>query len=537
MGGIVGSLRRDAHGPDRALLVRQTELLTARGPDEGAVYLDERFALGHRRLDTEGRAHQPRWDREERVGLVVDGVLDNADEIGATLVEQGHARATDTAGVMLAAYREWGDKCFERFAGAFALALVDRRSGHLLLARDPLGAKPLYFHADARRVAFASEVRALLADPAVPKVLDPEAVAGWFGHGHPLESAPSATLVRDVRSVSAGEVMVFDSNGARSRRYWSPGVVVSADEDRLGRLRTRFEACAVAPPEPSVVALSGGRWSSAIASWRQQHRGQTRSFTQPGWDPDDRREALRLVQEHRLEHREGELQTEAQVARRALVGMDLPVADPGFVCELSAFEGIHHVWPGDDRILVGHAVPGALPALVAVQSSTGLVSDLDVLARRAPLPSLSTRLQTELLRVDRLAVAASRTVDAVFAKPTLVETVLSVGGHVETQRLVRGIIPARIEKRAARRGRPPLAAWMRGPANRWLEGLLFGRPGGTAGMLDTGRIRRWWYEHQLGVRDRSETLWRCVVFEHWCRWVLDGETSWNERRRHRRRAG
>lgn len=531
MGGIVGSLRRDVNAPDRGLLVKQTEWLTSRGPDEGAVYLDERFSLGHRRLDVEGRGHQPHWDGEGRIGVVVDGFVDDTRGLCERLRSQGHAVTEDTASVVIAAYREWGDRAVERLTGAFAFALVDRHAAQLVLARDRLGVRPLYFHADARRVVFASEMRALLADPAVPKVLDPKGVAAWFAWG------VGGRLVRDVQAVPAGEVLVFDAHGARGRRYWSPGAVTSAEEDAFTRLRARFEQCAVAPPEPSVVALSGGRWSSALASWRRQDRGLVRSFTQPGWDGEDRRESRRLAHELQLEHREGELDVSPHGARRALVNMDLPIADPSFVGEHVAFEQLANQWPGAEVILVGHAVPGAPASLGIPARPSGLLRDIDALVQEAPAPTVRARLEADLERVDRLAVAAGRPVRAPFADPSLIETMAGYKAPLDVERLVRGVVPTRVEKRGPRRPEPPLSGWMRGPANKWLETLFFERPGGASGLVDTGRVRRWWYEHQLGLRDRASRLWRVAVFEHWCRYVMDGETTWTERRRRRRRTG
>lgn len=548
MGGIVGVFRRGGASVDRALLVKQTELLAHRGPDDGAVYLEGPFALGHRRSDTEGRGHQPHWDGEGRVAVIIDGELEDLSGLKATLESRGHrVPGTDPAAVVLAAYREWGDGAVERLSGAFALAILDRQARHLLLARDRLGQRPLYFHVDARRFVFASELQALLVDPGVPRLLEPALVADWFQTGFVRE--PGA-LLQEVRAVGPGETLFVDEERVRIRRYWKPAPVASAVERAADHLRERFDAAANRPSGQPWVAFSGGRVSSALAQWRRRQGNRVRTFTVPGLGPQDGQDSLRLADELELDHSEAPFDLEpVAVLRSALEAMDLPIADAAFIGHVAWARSAGAVLPEGDSLLSGlggrYLLEGALSASLRPSSfgSSGLIPaffrGLEVETSKAEAASKVSVLASRDLRVaDRLTDVAGRPIDLVFVRPDLVESVLSVArAGVHWGQLTRSVLPSRINAQPGRDPTPPLAEWMRGAVNRVVEGYLFDRPGGASGLLDTPKIRRWWYEHQLGLFDRSHALWRLLVFEYWYRVAIEGENPMPERRRRRRRRG
>ena len=116
-------------------------------------------------------------------------------------------------------YRAWGSALFARLEGMFAIALWDRRSRNLVLARDGAGIKPLYYSAQSGTVRFASEVKALLADPAQPRRVDPDTLATFLTLGY---TGPTSSLLDGVRQVSPGTIITFDGPSAREFRYWQP---------------------------------------------------------------------------------------------------------------------------------------------------------------------------------------------------------------------------------------------------------------------------------------------------------------------------
>ena len=159
-------------GPLEAQLRRSVATLTHRGPDAGGFYVSPGIALGHRRLsiiDLEG-GKQPMFNEDGTKAVVFNGEIYNFPELRDELLAKGHRFATrsDTE-TILHAYEEWGEACVERMAGMFAFAVWDEREKTLFLARDRLGIKPLFIADYGGKFYFASEIKAILADPAFPQ--------------------------------------------------------------------------------------------------------------------------------------------------------------------------------------------------------------------------------------------------------------------------------------------------------------------------------------------------------------------------------
>src|SRR5262249_21790596 len=156
------------------LLHRMRDTLRHRGPDDAGAWCSEDglVALAHRRLaiiDLSPAGRQPMADSSSRLQIVFNGEIYNYQEVRRELETRNHVfrTATDTE-VILEAYLEWGDDCLRRLNGMFALALYDRTRRRLLLARDRAGEKPLFYRHDKGTLVFASELKALLADPSCP---------------------------------------------------------------------------------------------------------------------------------------------------------------------------------------------------------------------------------------------------------------------------------------------------------------------------------------------------------------------------------
>nr|MBX2813481.1 hypothetical protein [Myxococcales bacterium] len=340
MGGIVGFFCRGGLSlPDRAQFVRQTELLTARGPDDdGSISIDPPYGLGSRRPLAEGITHQPLWDGERRVGVVLDGGFDNIQALRTMLRDRGHRTSLiDSASVLLAAYREWGDRCVDHLSGDFALAVVDRRAKVVLLAREALGRCPLYYYWDRDYFCFASEVQALLGDSAVSRVLEPNAVYRWFACGW---CEPDSCLLQGVHTVGPGEALVVDAERIRVRRYWTLGEVTTGhDGGALRQLRDELRHAALRHSS-AIVALSGGRISSFLAVLRKQQLGQARSFSLPGFNLEDRRECVRLTSEFDLANSEIGAADPRGVLEAALNSMDLPIGSLSYLGHVAWAEAL-----------------------------------------------------------------------------------------------------------------------------------------------------------------------------------------------------
>jgi len=220
MCGICGIVSTEAP-PDLGLLRRMMGRIGHRGPDGNGWFRDRYAALGHNRLaiiDPECGA-QPMCTEDENLWISFNGEVFNYVELGEELRQRGHTfrTASDTE-VIVHAWQEWGEGCFSRFNGQWALAIWDRREQRLVLSRDRLGVRPLYFTRTAGGLLFASEVKALFADPSVDRSLDPGGLDQTFTY---WSTVAPRTVFRGVEQLEPGHYAVFDRNGLRTAAYWS----------------------------------------------------------------------------------------------------------------------------------------------------------------------------------------------------------------------------------------------------------------------------------------------------------------------------
>ncbi|CAL9322089.1 N-acetylglutaminylglutamine amidotransferase [Streptomyces sp. SudanB182_2057] len=278
MCGLSGEMRFDGTRPDLAAVERMNDRLAARGPDGEGVWSHGAVALGHRRLkiiDLSERGAQPLTDTRQEITGVFNGCIYNYQELRAELTALGHRfRSTSDTEVLLAAYRQWGTACVDRFYGMFAFALVEHRTGRLVLGRDRLGIKPLYLAQTPGRLRFASSLPALLAAGGVDTSLDPAAVHQYLSW-HATVAAPR-TVLAGVRKLPPATVRVVEPDGTyQEHRYWQPsytrrpehaGMGVAEWRDAvLDALRTAVRRRMVADV-PVGVLLSGGLDSSLIVA-------------------------------------------------------------------------------------------------------------------------------------------------------------------------------------------------------------------------------------------------------------------------------
>lgn len=314
MCGIVGVYHFDRNRPvDRNLLVQQNDALAHRGPDDGGVYVADGVGLGHRRLSIIdlGGGHQPMWDVERRLAIVFNGEIYNYRELKEELEARGHrfASSSDTE-VILNAYREWGEACVDRFVGMFAFAIYDKVLRTLFCARDRLGKKPFYYYRDGERVIFASELKAILVDPTVPRILEPTAVMDYFAYGY----VPGpGSILRNITKLPAGHTLFLDGDRVVERQYWDVDFsrvddgdleqhasrLLEALEDAV-RLRLRSDV-------PLGAFLSGGVDSSMVVALmarqsEQAVRTHTIGFSEDGYD--ERAYARQTAEIYRAEHTE-----------------------------------------------------------------------------------------------------------------------------------------------------------------------------------------------------------------------------------------
>jgi len=283
--GIIGS-------DDKRLMTRMLSRLQHRGPDDSGI---ERFSplgdlgpavLGFQRLsiiDLSSAGRQPMANEDESVWVVFNGEIYNFLEIRVELETLGHVfrSRTDTE-VVVHAYEQWGAACVERFNGMFAFAVLDRTRGRVLLVRDRLGIKPLYYTLTNGRFLFASEAKALLESPDVARRMDLQALDEYLTLGYvPGER----TMFEKIFRLEPGHLLFYDGRTANAEPYWSiPAHSVSAENE--SDLGLQFHDLLVDAVRLQLISdvplgafLSGGLDSSAIVAIMARELGIERLKT------------------------------------------------------------------------------------------------------------------------------------------------------------------------------------------------------------------------------------------------------------------
>jgi asparagine synthase (glutamine-hydrolysing) len=274
MCGIAGKVSLRSGGAiDRALLKRMTDVIAYRGPDGEGHYFGDGVGLGHRRLSIIDLAAgaQPLSNETESVWIVFNGEIYNYLDLRKDLVGRGHVFKThsDTE-VIVHAYEEYGPECVNHFRGMFAFAIWDTEKKRLLLARDRVGIKPLYYYQGNGALIFGSEIKSILADPSVPRDINSNAVRKFLSFFYlPGEE----TLLKGVQKLPPGSFLLANSDGITIRPYWDLKFsddrwnmpFEAAVEELHDLVRTTVRDHMIADV-PVGVLLSGGMDSSAICS-------------------------------------------------------------------------------------------------------------------------------------------------------------------------------------------------------------------------------------------------------------------------------
>lgn len=325
---------------------RMADALRHRGPDDSGSWASEadpatgaRAAFGHRRLailDLSARGRQPMASSDGSVVVAYNGEIYNYRALRAELATLGHAFGTETdTEVLLAAYREWGEGTWERLVGMFAFALWDEARGALLLVRDRLGIKPLFYCLQGGRLLFASELGALRAHPRFSARIEASALESFLRFGY--VTGPQ-TIYEEVFRVLPGESVVWCAGGVVRERWWAPGrrPRPAAPEAALEEALLEAVRCRLVADVPLGAFLSGGIDSSAVvALMREVSPGPVRTFT-IGFHEQRYDEAAhaRAVAAHLgTEHRELRLEAReaVDVARELPALFDEPFADPSAI--------------------------------------------------------------------------------------------------------------------------------------------------------------------------------------------------------------
>jgi asparagine synthase (glutamine-hydrolysing) len=380
--GIVGAYYygRSAEPVSEALLVRMRETLRHRGPDDAGCWINpgRQVGLAHRRLsiiDLSDNGRQPLADEHGRIRLTFNGEIYNHPELRRELLEHGHRfRSRTDCEVIVHLYEEAGPACLDRLDGMFAFALWDEEKQQLLLARDPLGVKPLYYTCTGGVLLFASEIKALLVHPLVARDVDLESLYHYLT----FKTTPAPrTMFAGIRKLPAGHHLTCDRHGdLRVVSYWDPADRLDVDDGPIdlagaaARVRDLLEqavAKRAAADVPMGVFLSGGLDSSAILAILARSTSQPiHTFSAAVKDDPDGDElgyARQMAELFGTRHHEvviGSREVEDYLPR-LVETQDEPLADPVcvplfYLAERARQTGVFvvHVGEGSDEQFLGY---------------------------------------------------------------------------------------------------------------------------------------------------------------------------------------
>jgi asparagine synthase (glutamine-hydrolysing) len=415
MCGICGVFNFGTGEPaDPVALKRATDAMAHRGPDDEGFHLDGALGLGNRRLsiiDLPG-GHQPIANEDESVWITFNGEIYNYRDLRPDLLARGHQfRTNSDTETILHLYEEYGLCFLDHLRGMFAFAIWDSRQRRLLLARDRLGVKPLFYRLESGRLAFASELRTLRELLPRPPEIDPQSIYDFFGFRY--VPAPR-TFYRGVEKLLPGHFLVVDPMGVRSHAYWD----IPAEEETAKRpkdiaaevveqLREAVRLRLIADV-PLGVFLSGGTDSSAVVAFMAELGARPLRTFSVGFDepqyselPFARAVARRYATEHhelvvRPEHLSVELP-------RLVAFRDEPIAEPTdvalYLISRLAAQSVKVVLAGEggDELFAGY------PKYVADRLA-GVVSALPQEVTRALIRRLPYRQRRAKIALEALSI-------------------------------------------------------------------------------------------------------------------------------------
>ena len=331
-----------------------TNMLAHRGPDAYGVYQNDEVFLGHRRLsiiDLEGGV-QPFFNESKSLALIYNGEIYNYKEIRQSLILKGYRFTSNSdTETILVAYEEWGEDCVQRFEGMFAFAIWDDMSKKLFVARDRLGIKPLLYAEYNGQLVFASEIKAIIADPRFPREIDETAIVAFFNYSY----IPSPyTIFAGIRKLLPGHHMTWQNGKLTIRQYWDlhfSSVENRKEDDYVDELISLFGDAVkdhLVSDVPVGAFLSGGVDSSAVVALMSQHsRNPVSTFCMGfggdmGGYLDERRFAEEVASRFNTRHEAFEVIPNLDGIVDSIVeAFDEPFADDSsiptyFICKLAA---------------------------------------------------------------------------------------------------------------------------------------------------------------------------------------------------------
>lgn len=277
MCGIFGLFFFDqSHEIDPAVVIKATNAMIHRGPDDSGFYINKNIGLGHRRLSIIdlSSGHQPMFNEDDQVAIVYNGEIYNYKEIQFDLISKGHIfKSNCDTEVIIHAYEEWGYDCVKKFNGMFAFALWDNREKKMWVVRDRLGIKPLYLYKDNEKFICASEIKAIIETGFVSSEFNDNVLDAYLSVG--FVPGPE-TMFKNIKKLSPGNFYIIKKNEFSKNEYWDFNKIDEREtnlEDEISNFNALIADCVekrLMSDVPLGAFLSGGLDSSLVVGMMSQ---------------------------------------------------------------------------------------------------------------------------------------------------------------------------------------------------------------------------------------------------------------------------
>jgi len=401
MCGIAGVLKFDGVVTSADILAvgQMMDNQIHRGPDDEGSYHDSRIVLGHRRLsiiDLSGSAKQPMCNENGKIWIVYNGEIYNYKQLQKELMDEGHQfKSNSDTEVIIHGYEEWGiEKLLHKLRGMFAFAIYDLRDTscgpQLVVARDRLGIKPLYYFNNNNHFVFASEIKAILASGLVPRENDLEAIGSFLLKG---SIAAPKTINKHISSLESGHYLLIRQNKVKKTHYYDlthafldESLKNISEEDAVELVRACLVdtiKCHLVSDVPVGTFLSGGIDSSSIIALMRQveHKTiKTVSIVVPDTPYDESAYARIMASKYATDHCEVEIKGQDLVSHMETIlsSMDQPTIDginTYFVSQAAVRHGLKVSMSGvgGDEIFFGYSSFNDVPKLNKLLNSLALI--------------------------------------------------------------------------------------------------------------------------------------------------------------------
>lgn len=566
MCGIVGFTNHR----DKALLEQMLKLVTHRGPDDQGLFSSSKISLGQARLsiiDLSSKGRQPMSSEDKKVTLVFNGEIFNFLELRKELINHGHRfkSKTDTE-VVVHGYEEWGLEVIKKLRGFFAFALWDDKKETLFLVRDRIGVKPLYYCQDGKKLFFASEIKAILANSEIKRKVNKEAYHQYLAF---QASLGERTLFQEIKKVPPASILSFKNGKLGKEKYWklkkSKSLLVVNPEKRLEELLLESVKIRLASDVPLGVMLSGGLDSSAIVALMDRLGvKKINTFTVGFGQPDDEFNYARLIaKKYRTNHQEILLKPKdiQKILKKIAWHQDEPLADGGGIATYLAAQAVREkvkvvlIGEGGDELFGGYSwyrlglpyfkyFPEELKTRIYYYLTTfynkNKVQNVDQypfftnLLNKNKGNLLDKMISYEIenilpnslcMKVDKMTSAWGLEARAPFLDYRLVEFCFSLGeedkislrsNKVLFKKVMSKYLPGEIVNRRKHGFLLPTIKWLNNDLKEFTREVIFDPSSFSQKYFSRKELRDLFIKKSyLSELERVNLLWRLLIFELW----------------------